>query len=65
MDHLYESTPGVVALLLDDLAPPRLGTLLRTARKHTGSTRREEAEAFPYRPSRIVDSVADLVDELG
>ena len=31
----------------------------------TGSTRREEAEAFPYRPSRIVDSVADLVDELG
>ena len=31
----------------------------------TGSTRREQAEAFPYRPSRIVDSVADLVDELG
>ena len=30
----------------------------------TGSTRREEAERFPYRPSRIVDSVADLVDEL-
>ncbi|MGH2940109.1 MAG: HAD-IIA family hydrolase [Solirubrobacterales bacterium] len=25
---------------------------------------REEAERFPYRPSRIVDSVADLVDEL-
>ena len=31
----------------------------------TGSTRREEAERFPYRPSRIVDSVADLVGELG
>src|SRR6476659_10050591 len=30
----------------------------------TGSTTREEAEAFPYRPSRIVDSIADLVDEL-
>ena len=30
----------------------------------TGSTRREEADRFPYRPSRIVDSVADLVDEL-
>jgi NagD protein len=26
---------------------------------------REEAERFPYRPSRIVDSVADLVDDLG
>jgi hypothetical protein len=22
-------------------------------------------DRFPYRPSRIVDSVADLVDELG
>ena len=31
----------------------------------TGSTRRDQAEGFPYRPSRIVDSVADLVDELG
>src|SRR6266478_3012078 len=30
----------------------------------TGSTRREEAEKFPYRPSRIIDSIADLVDEL-
>src|ERR1700760_618902 len=27
----------------------------------TGSTSRAEAERFPYRPSRIVDSVADLV----
>jgi len=26
---------------------------------------REEAERFPYRPSRIVDSVADLVEGLG
>jgi NagD protein len=30
----------------------------------TGSTRREEAERFPFRPSRIVDSIADLVDDL-
>ena len=30
----------------------------------TGSTTREEAERFPYRPSRIVDSIAELVDEL-
>jgi NagD protein len=30
----------------------------------TGSTTREIAERFPYRPSRIVDSIADLVDEL-
>jgi len=31
----------------------------------TGSTQREEAEAFPYRPSRIVESIADLIDDLG
>jgi NagD protein len=31
----------------------------------TGSTLREEAERYPFRPSRIVDSIADLVDELG
>ncbi len=30
----------------------------------TGVTARAEAERFPYRPSRIVDSVADLIDEL-
>jgi NagD protein len=31
----------------------------------TGSTTRDQAERFPYRPSRIVDSIADLIDELG
>jgi NagD protein len=30
----------------------------------TGVTTREEAERFPYRAVRIVDSVADIVDEL-
>ena len=30
----------------------------------TGSTSREQAEAFPYRPSRIVESIAELVDEI-
>jgi NagD protein len=30
----------------------------------TGSTHADETERFPYRPSRIVDSIADLVDEL-
>ena len=31
----------------------------------TGVTTREDAERHPYRPSRIVDSIADLVEELG
>jgi NagD protein len=28
----------------------------------TGSTRPEQIESFPYRPTRIVDSIADLVE---
>src|SRR3954453_8855729 len=43
MGNPDESSAGVVALLLDDLAPPRLGTLLRGARKARGLTRREVA----------------------
>jgi NagD protein len=30
----------------------------------SGVTSRAETDRFAYRPSRIVDSVADLVDEL-
>jgi NagD protein len=30
----------------------------------TGLTTREQAERHPYRASRVVDSVADLLDEL-
>jgi NagD protein len=35
---------------------------LRTILVLTGISTRELAERFPYRPSQIVDSVADLVD---
>jgi ribonucleotide monophosphatase NagD (HAD superfamily) len=31
----------------------------------TAVTTREDTERHPYRPSRIVDSVAELIDELG
>jgi NagD protein len=40
---------------------------LRTVLVLTGSTQREQVETFPYRPTRIFDSIADvvpLVDEL-
>jgi NagD protein len=30
----------------------------------TGISTREESERYPYRPSRVVDSVADLIDEI-
>ncbi len=40
---------------------------LRTILVLTGSTRAEQVERFPYRPTKVVDSIADvipLVDEL-
>ena len=37
---------------------------LRTVLVLTGSTNRETALRFPYLPTRIVDSIADLVDEV-
>jgi NagD protein len=35
---------------------------MRTILVLTGSTGRDEVERFPYRPTRVVDSIADLVD---
>lgn len=37
---------------------------LRTVLVLTGSTRREDVKRFPYRPTRIVDSIAELVDDV-
>jgi NagD protein len=37
---------------------------LRTVLVTTGSTRPEDIEKFPYRPTRVVDSIADLVAEV-
>jgi transcriptional regulator with XRE-family HTH domain len=51
-DHA-DSSPGVVALLLDDIAPPRLGTLLRAARKQRSLTRREVASRVDTTPSAL------------
>jgi NagD protein len=33
--------------------------------RFTGVTSRADAERHPYRPARIVESVAELIDELG
>lgn len=35
---------------------------LDTALVLTGSTRREDIARFPYRPGRVVDSIADIID---
>jgi NagD protein len=35
---------------------------MRTVLVLTGSTRPEDVERFPFRPTRVVDSVADLIE---
>jgi NagD protein len=37
---------------------------LQTILVLTGSTTRKEAQRYPFQPSRIVDSVADLIDDI-
>jgi len=37
---------------------------MRTVLVLTGITQPGDVERFPFRPSRVVDSIADLVDEL-
>ncbi len=53
MTYLDETSAGVVALLLDDLAPPRLGTLLRGARRTRGLSRREVAHRVGTTPAEL------------
>jgi NagD protein len=39
-----------------------LEAVMQTFLVLTGLTRPEEVERHPFRPSRVVDSIADLVD---
>jgi NagD protein len=61
----HSETTAMVGDRMDTDVVAGLEAGMHTVLVLTGSTSREEAERFPYRPSRIVDSVADLVDELG
>ena len=38
---------------------------LRTVLVTTGSTRPDQVDTFPYRPTRVVESVAELVELAG
>ena len=61
----HSETSAMVGDRMDTDVVSGLEAGMHTVLVLTGITTREEAERFPYRPSRIVDSVADLVDELG
>ncbi|MGO9877067.1 MAG: helix-turn-helix domain-containing protein [Acidimicrobiia bacterium] len=53
LSEVTDASDGVVALLLDDLAPPRLGTLLKGARKQGSRTRREVAGRTGTTPAEL------------
>jgi NagD protein len=60
----HSETTAMVGDRMDTDVISGLEAGMHTVLVLTGSTTREEAEKFPYRPSRIIDSIADLVDEL-
>jgi NagD protein len=61
----HSETAAMVGDRMDTDVVSGLEAGMHTVLVLTGITSREEAERFPYRPSRIVDSIADLIDELG
>jgi NagD protein len=60
----HSETTAMIGDRMDTDMVAGLEAGLRTILVLTGVTREDETERFPYRPSRIVDSVADLVDEI-
>jgi NagD protein len=61
----HSETTTIIGDRMDTDVVAGLEAGLETILVLSGVTARGEAERFPYRASRIVDSVADLVDELG
>jgi NagD protein len=60
----HSETTAMIGDRMDTDVVSGLEAGMHTVLVLTGSTTREEAERFPYRPSRIVDSIADLVDQI-
>jgi NagD protein len=64
MDRIdaHSATTAMVGDRMDTDVVAGIEAGLETTLVLTGSTRREQVDRFPYRPTRVVDSIADLVD---
>jgi 5'-nucleotidase len=60
----HSETAAMIGDRMDTDMVSGLESGLETILVLTGSTSREDAERYPYRASRIVDSIADLVEDL-
>jgi NagD protein len=61
----HSETTAMVGDRMDTDVISGLEAGLRTFLVLTGSTRRDQVEKFPYRPTQVVESVADLVSMVG
>jgi NagD protein len=61
----HSETTAMIGDRMDTDVVAGLEAGLHTILVLSGVATRQAAERFPYRPSRIVDSVADLIDEVG
>ncbi len=64
MDRIeaHSATTAMVGDRMDTDIVAGIEAGLETTLVLTGSTRRDQVDRFPFRPTRVVDSVADLVD---
>ena len=60
----HSETTAMIGDRMDTDVISGLEAGLRTVLVLSGSTRADQVESFPYRPTRVVDSIADLIGEV-